>query len=713
VTRGAGKRELFFVFQNVTLNSIVFENVTVTDMPTASAGPEDRLDSWKEIAAYLKKGVRTVQRWEQSNGLPVHRLELDHRASVYAYKRELDEWWRGKQSAGTNEPNEELVDADGLPDIARGGLEKTKPFAWIFRARIGLAAAGILCALILFAWAGFARFETAPVSLNPVPLTSDLGDEFVPSFSPDGERVAYCARSPNGADWGVYIKSISTDSVTRLTQGSAREVAPAWSPDGATIAFERLLGPGSLQIVLTPSSGKGPERILATLPDADRLAWSPDGERIVVSEGSAKERSHIVSINVKAGTSRRITAPSEHIADLEPTVAPDSSSIVFVRDLGPTSELYELKLTKDFQPDGAPKQITHLHQATKTPVFTPGGNAVVFASGVNGETAPLYLLSKRRSWFGSGWEAPKLLWKTDGHCLFPAISARHNRLAFALVQRTRIDTWRLDLAPDLRASGAPVRLISSTHTDYNAQYSPDGRQIVFHSTRSGDSEIWLADANGGNLKRLTNFKAPITGAPRWSPDQQWIVFDSNTEGQFEVYRVRPTGGEPERLTYSPGVDGVASYSHDGKFIYFVSDRSGSYQIWKMDADGREQKQITRNGGYLAWESDDGRYLIYSLGMGMSPIYRVPVDGGTEEQLLPRAQEFNFFPVPGGVLFSSDMKTIQLLNFETRRISTFFKPAQFLEVGLTLSNDRRHLLFSQGGGEGSDLMLVENFREGTR
>lgn len=680
-------------------------------MPTASAGPNDRLDSWKEIAAYLRKGVRTVQRWEQSNGLPVHRLELDRRGSVYAYKNELDEWWRGKQSLGTSEPNPDLVDPGDLRGSAHGELEKTKPFAWLSRKRIGLMAAGTVVIFIFFARAGFLPQESTPASLNPIPLTSDIGDEFLPSFSPDGERVVYCARSSNGADWRIYIKSISTDSVSRLTRGSEREVDPAWAPDGATIAFERLVGPSSSQIVLIHADGTGPERILATLPIADRLAWSPYSKSIVLGGGSAPGGSRIISINVKTGTWQTITTPPEHVEDLDPTVAPDLSSIVFVRDLGATSELYELKLAKDLKPDGAPKQITHLHQATRTPVFTPSGSAIVFASGVNGETAPLYLLSKRSSWFDSGWDTPKLLWKTDGHCLFPAVSARHNRLAFALVQRTRIDTWRLDLTPDLRASGSPARLISSTHTDYNAQYSPDGRQIVFHSTRSGDSEIWLSDANGGNLKRLTNFKAPITGAPRWSPDQQWIVFDSNKEGQFEVYRVRPSGGEPERLTFSPGVDGVPSYSHDAKFIYFVSDRSGSYQIWKMDADGREQKQITRNGGYLAWESDDGRYLIYSLGMGMSPLYRVPVDGGTEEQLLPRVQEFNFFPVPGGVLFSSDMKSIELLNLATRRVTTFFKPEKFLEVGLTVSNDRRRLLFSQGSGEGSDLMLVENFREG--
>src|SRR6195256_2453079 len=64
---------------------------------TAAPGPEDRLDSWKEIAAYLKRGVRTVQRWERSSGLPVHRLELDRQGSVFAYKPELDAWWESRR----------------------------------------------------------------------------------------------------------------------------------------------------------------------------------------------------------------------------------------------------------------------------------------------------------------------------------------------------------------------------------------------------------------------------------------------------------------------------------------------------------------------------------------------------------------------------------------------------------------------------------------
>jgi hypothetical protein len=75
--------------------------ITYKEMAAAPLGPEDRLDSWKEIAAYLKRGVRTVQRWERSNGLPVRRLELDKHGTVYAYKAELDAWWNSRQQSAS------------------------------------------------------------------------------------------------------------------------------------------------------------------------------------------------------------------------------------------------------------------------------------------------------------------------------------------------------------------------------------------------------------------------------------------------------------------------------------------------------------------------------------------------------------------------------------------------------------------------------------
>lgn len=85
----------------------------------AQAG-NDRLDSWKEIGAYLKKEVRTVQRWEKSAGLPVRRLTHGKLGTVFAYKSELDAWWRESQS------KVEFEDSDAPQDLDRFELEVTE-----------------------------------------------------------------------------------------------------------------------------------------------------------------------------------------------------------------------------------------------------------------------------------------------------------------------------------------------------------------------------------------------------------------------------------------------------------------------------------------------------------------------------------------------------------------------------------------------------------
>src|SRR3954462_12777174 len=67
---------------------------------TDDGGPSDRLDSWKDIAAYLKRDVSTVQRWEKREGMPVHRHLHDRLGSVYAFTSELDAWTESRRTRG-------------------------------------------------------------------------------------------------------------------------------------------------------------------------------------------------------------------------------------------------------------------------------------------------------------------------------------------------------------------------------------------------------------------------------------------------------------------------------------------------------------------------------------------------------------------------------------------------------------------------------------
>src|SRR5919106_1249692 len=69
------------------------------DSGAATQAADDRLESWKAIAAYLNRDVTTVQRWEKREGMPVHRHLHDKMGSIYAFRRELDAWARSRHSA--------------------------------------------------------------------------------------------------------------------------------------------------------------------------------------------------------------------------------------------------------------------------------------------------------------------------------------------------------------------------------------------------------------------------------------------------------------------------------------------------------------------------------------------------------------------------------------------------------------------------------------
>jgi len=69
----------------------------------------DRLDSWKEIAGYLNRSVRTVTRWEREESLPVHRHLHSKSGSVYAYKAELDDWWKNRGASVDTSDSVDLV----------------------------------------------------------------------------------------------------------------------------------------------------------------------------------------------------------------------------------------------------------------------------------------------------------------------------------------------------------------------------------------------------------------------------------------------------------------------------------------------------------------------------------------------------------------------------------------------------------------------------
>jgi Tol biopolymer transport system component/DNA-binding winged helix-turn-helix (wHTH) protein len=604
------------------------------------------------------------------------------------------------------------------------------------RRRALWIAAGVLPALAIAASTLLffgQRIKTPAPSLMPVPLTAYPGDEWQPSFSPDGNQVAFAWNGKNQDNFDIYAKLIGTDQPLRLTMDPAEDLYPAWSPDGRLIAFARSIRPAASLappyprkradrhgIFLIPAIG-GPERKLAEtdapLPAGfprRLLSWSPDNKWLVTSDRSVREEpAGLFLLSVATGEKRRLTRPpARTIGDVEPVFSPDGRTLVFRRvlTLG-VSDLCLLPLTAELAPKGEPRRLTAGNQLALSPTWTWDGREVIFASGQELSGG----LSLWRTPV-SGSAAPRRLEFAGNRNDFPAVSPQ-GRLAYTSISWDQ-NIWSLDLSGRGVKTGAPQRFIASTGINGSPQFSPDGRRISFLSNRSGYKELWICDRDGSNSMQLTSMRAPIIGSPRWSPDGERIIFDSNREGQYELYVISSSGGVPQRLTTHRANDAVGRWSRDGRSIYFVSDRSGQGQVWKMPwpPSGREAEavQVTRNGGYMAVESPDGRFLYFSKPGTMPSLWRIPLQGGEEARVLESVMLAYFAVTQEGIYFCPSpererRRSIQFLSFATDRASPVLELSGWPDGGLSVSPDGRRLLYAQIDQQGSDLMLVEDFR----
>jgi dipeptidyl aminopeptidase/acylaminoacyl peptidase len=226
--------------------------------------------------------------------------------------------------------------------------------------------------------------------------------------------------------------------------------------------------------------------------------------------------------------------------------------------------------------------------------------------------------------------------------------------------------------------------------------------------------IWVSDAEGSNAVELFSRAGAYFGSAIWSPDGQRLAIDSNVEGNFDIYVIRASGGRSMRLTTDSAADTSPSWSRDGNWVYFTSDRSGRDEVWKVPVGGGEAVRVTRNGGALAFESPEGKFVYYARQKQLSALWKMPVTGGDETLVLPSVFGENFFLIDEGIYFIPEPDTdgkfsIEFLSFATGNAKTITPIPGRPYYGLAVSPDRRYFLYTQLDEAGSDLMLVENFR----
>ena len=670
--------------------------------------PDDLLESWKEIASYLGKGVRTVVRWEKTESLPIHRHLHERRSSVFAYKSEIDAWWQTRRA---------LLDPQPFPPPQR--QVRSLGFAVLIP---------IVAMTVWLLWPTAVRTRGIPVTVEP--LTSYPGAQYAPSFSPDGNHFAF-AWNPVGQDnTDLYVQAIGSADPKRLTDHPDMEFSPAWSPDGKWIAYLRRSRQYRIELLLIPSTG-GVEHKLADLKvalymDATQLSWSPDGKWLAFADGE-RDAFGIFSLAPETGERRRLTKGYGPRGDLDPAFSPDGRHLAFRRGENESqAEIYMQTLTSDGRPEGDPDKLTDRGVRSTSPVWSADGRRIFFSSGIfNSTVNDLYRLQVRPRTS----EPPERLTSSSGDAHFSlATSWRGGLLAYT---RRQIDLniWVVERNGQGWKAPQPVQLLSSVRNEQDPALSPDGRQIAFVSDRSGHQELWIAQRDGSQARRITFFDGAYTGSPRWSPDSRQITFTVLTRDAYSIWLVVAAGGSPRRLVEA-GCS--SSWSRDGRWIYYSTPTHQSPRIFKVPAEGGAPLQVVgiaptetssssdnmadsprviqrgNEPGNMPVESPDGRFLFFKERDG---VWRLPTAGGRAELMVKINWYTPYVVCDAGLFFNgpadpgTSRRSLLHYRFGDGATEEVVAPGPRPPLGLAASPDCNTMLYSQMDQEQTNLMFV--------
>ena len=611
-------------------------------------------------------------------------------------------------------------DQSRLPSILGDPVEPAPRL----RRRVWILSAVLMTFLAATVWWLVRPTRESKSALIAVPFTTYPGLEVDPTFSPDGNQVAFAGfldeKDPNV---DIYVKSVGSEKALRLTFAPDLDVQPSWSPDGSYIAFIRLRGDRSTIYTVPPLGGverkvHATKRLWKPGLNGRLLTCTPDSKGFVISESrSPEDPNSLLLVKLNSGEKVRLTSPpAGAIGDCDPVFSPDGRILTFCRvQAGQSvSDLYRVELSSDFAPVSEPAPLTDRmpvrHRDIHGHAWSTDGREIIASLRRGFHTRDFWRIP-----VDEPQRSTRLELAGEGG-VWPIISGPSRRMIYVQEQPGVASIWYLEDPGHSKQQAVPTRLFASTQCEGLCQVSPDGAKVAFESVRTGFSEICVSNSDGSGFLRLTDYDGPRCAFPAWSPDSQWIAYEARPEGQSEIYMISPEGGQPQRITHDPGDDLGPTWSHDGRWIYFTSNRTGQWQVWKMPTGGGDSAQVTKQGGWYPKVSVDGRTLFFGKPPPESGVYRMPVEGGEEELFLsdarmdlfaPAANGYYFWPLKGSEFGVPDSSMVFLdSSTGARRVVTV---TDQLPTSVSPFPDGKRVMFSQMAHVFADLYLVENFR----
>jgi Tol biopolymer transport system component len=624
---------------------------------TGRAQDQDRLDSWKRIAAYLRRDVTTVQRWERREAMPVHRHLHDRQGSVFAFRSELDRWWASRGQRLTLEAHGDS--APGQPTSAAGPATaavtpspvpsgSARRWLWLGAAAAIPLLAGALVWLEQrseYLW----RSPLAEARFVPLDFT---GTEQAAAISRDGRRVVFLASREGQID--AWVHEVGTGDYRNVTHGQMRDVVNpllrvlTFSPDASLVSIwtKEASGPnaGSAGIVAVPSTGDGPPR--QYLSPAAEYDWSHDGTHLVYHTTAPGDPMFMREAAASpGGPDRRLYAAPAGVHCHFPLWSPDDTYIYFVRGVPPDAwDIWRIR------PSGAGlERITRQNTRLTYPVMLDGQTLLYLATDADGSGPWLFAMDverRRPHRISFGVENyTSLGGSVDGRRLVATIGNAHSSV------------WRLQLGQEHDAfvpEGGPTLLSASGTTP---RLGSDF--LLYVASLGGRNAIWLS-SHGASRAIWSSPGASVVGAPALAPDGRHLAFSVAENGKTRLYVMERDGTRLRLLSDSLVLRGNPSWTPDGTSVVSAVVREGEPRLMRFFLNGDAPLLLVSEYSLDAVWSPDGRFLIYS-----GP------DVGTNIPLRAAGPDGRPFPLPGILLprgarrvaFLRDAQTLIVLGGE--------------------------------------------------
>jgi len=669
--------------------------------PPAEAQPKDRLDSWKEIAVYLKRDVTTVQRWEKREGMPVHRHLHDKIGSVYASRAELDAWARSRNPPPAQENGNGAVAT--APPAPPSPSVLTVPARW----KIGTLAS-VLGLLAIAAYLGLQRTEHS--WQNPIAdahfqtLTDFDGLVQAAAVSRDGHLAAFLSNRDGPMD--VWVTQVGSGEFHNLTHGSVRELgnplirALGFSPDGSLVTFwvRKPGGPGgdTIDTWAVPTLGGEPRLYLEGVAEFD---WSHDGSQLAYHTPGPGDPLFVTDGGERLGIGPIFAAPSGQHSHF-PLWAPDAAFLYFVRGELPD----KLDIWRIRPAGGTPERITSQDSQISYPVLLDRRTLIYLAGDADGSGPSIYGMDVER-------RIPHRL--TSGLDRYSSLATTADGCRLVVTRTTPHGSlFRVRIGDSPSQVSAADRIALTTSSGFSPRLGPD-YLLYISATGTGES-IWKL-ANGASTELWRGDGTRFFDGPAISPDGRSIAFSVRQNGKALLYVMQADGTKSHILADSLDLRGAPAWAPDGRSIVSAADDHGVPHLFRVPMDGRSPASFVREYSLDPVWSPDGRLLVYSgADIGTTfPVKAVTADA--DPHLLPTltltrgARHLAFLPGGRSLVFlrgeiqHKDLWLVDLNTGVERQLTSL--PPDFNVQDFDLSPDGHEVVFERVQ-ERSDLVLLD-------